>query len=95
MERAIENLHPRGCNATNPLPRRFKEWMCGLFNSAGWGAYYRKGSVFIKPEEMISAGHYCDFGCNFQAFTNPEFIKLETLGPLVELHGQTVEHTEH
>jgi len=75
---------------------RFQEQMGGIFNSAGWGAYYRNGSVFIKRADVVTGAQYPDFGCNFQAFTNPEFIELETLGPLVELHpGQTVEHTEH
>ena len=44
---------------------------------------------------MISGAQYPDFGCNFEVFTNPEFIELETLGPLVELHPrETVEHRE-
>lgn len=82
------------CQAANPTGR-FKEQMGGIFNPVGWGAYYRKGSVFIKRTDVISGAQYPDFGCNFQAFTNPEFIELETLGPLLELHpGETVEHTE-
>jgi hypothetical protein len=75
---------------------RFREQMGGIFNPAGWGAYYRRGSVFIKRADVIGGAQYPDFGCNFQAFTNPEFIELETLGPVVELNpGETVEHTEH
>jgi len=74
---------------------RFREQMGGIFNSAGWGAYYRNGSLFIKRTDVISGAQYPDFGCNFEVFTNPEFIELETLGALVELHpGETVEHTE-
>jgi hypothetical protein len=74
---------------------RFQEQMGGIFNSEGWGAYYRKSSLFIKRAEVIRGAEYPDFGCNFETFTNPEFIELETLGPLVELQpGETVEHRE-
>jgi hypothetical protein len=74
---------------------RFKEQMGGIFNAEGWGAYYRKASLFIKRADVIPHAQYPDFGCNFETFTNSEFIELETLGPLVELQpGEAVEHTE-
>lgn len=74
---------------------RFKEQMGGIYNSAGWGAYFREGYLFIKRATVISGALYPDFGCNFEVFTNPEFIELETLGPLVELRpGEVVEHVE-
>jgi hypothetical protein len=75
---------------------RFKEQMGGIYNAAGWGAYFEAGELFIKRSAVASAHRYHDFGCNFQTFTNPEFIELETLGPLVELQpGESVEHEEH
>lgn len=74
---------------------RFKEQMGGIYNSAGWGAYYKKGYLFIKRAAVLSGAQYPDFGCNFEVFTNPDFIELETLGPLVELQPEeTVEHEE-
>jgi hypothetical protein len=74
---------------------RFKEQMGGIYNSAGWGAYFREGYLFIKRAAVISGARYPDFGCNFEVFTNPDFIELETLGPLVELPpGEVVEHVE-
>jgi hypothetical protein len=43
----------------------------------------------------MSGAKYPDGGCNSELFTNPEFLELETLGPLVELKpGQTGEHVE-
>lgn len=73
----------------------FKEQMGGIYNSAGWGAYYRQGYLFIKRAAVISGAQYPDFGCNFEVFTNSDFIELETLGPLVELRpGEVVEHVE-
>jgi hypothetical protein len=80
-----------------PNPQsRFKEQMGGIYNSAGWGAYFNRGDLFVKRAAVISGSRYPDFGCNFEVFTNPEFLELETLGPLVELRpGEVVEHVEH
>lgn len=81
-----QDPHPTG---------RFKEQMGGIYNSAGWGAYYNGSSVFIKRAPVISGANYPDFGCNFEIFANPEFLELETLGPIVELPpGGQVEHIE-
>ena len=63
---------------------RFKEQMCGIYNPAGWGAYYRDGHLFVKRAPVIAGARYPDFGCNFEVFTNPDFLELETLGPLQE-----------
>ncbi len=74
---------------------RFPEQMSGLFNPAEWGAYYRSGSLFLKRAKLIPGANYPDFGCNFEIFTNPEFLELETLGPIVDLApGQSTTHTE-
>ena len=74
---------------------RFREQMGGLFNPAGWGAHFRKSVLFVKRARVISGARYPDGGCNFELFTNPEFLEVETLGPLVELKpGGTVEHVE-
>lgn len=74
---------------------KFMEQMGGIYNSAGWGAYFRQGYLFVKRAAVISGARYPDFGCNFEVFTNRDFIELETLGPLVELRpGEVVEHVE-
>ena len=73
----------------------FREQMGGIYNPAGWGAYFRDGYLFIKRAAVISGAQYPDFGCNFEVFANSDFIELETLGPLVELRpGEVVEHVE-
>jgi hypothetical protein len=75
---------------------RFTEQMGGIYNSAGWGAYFRHGDLFVKRAAVIGGARYPDFGCNFEVFTNPDYLELETLGPLVELKpGEVVEHVEH
>jgi hypothetical protein len=74
---------------------RFKEQMGGIYNQAGWGAYYRDGNVFVKRAPVIAGAQYPDFGCNFEVFTNPDFLELETLGPLQELQPlETATHSE-
>ena len=78
----------------NPASR-FKEQMGGIYNSSGWGAYFCAGYLFIKRSPVISGAQYADFGCNFEVFTNPDFLELETLGPMLELHpGEVAEHVE-
>jgi hypothetical protein len=74
---------------------RFVEQMSGLFNAAGWGAYYRAGFLFVKRVTVVPNGQYPDYGCNFELFTNQDFLELETLGPVVLLQpGECTCHTE-
>lgn len=74
---------------------RFKEQMGGIYNSAGWGAYFRESHLFVKRTAVIRDARYPDFGCNFEVFPNPDFLEFETLGPLVELQvGEVVDHVE-
>lgn len=75
---------------------RFREQMTGLFNSAEWGAYVRSGCVFLKRAAVQPGTQYPDYGCNFEIFANPEFLELETLGPIVDLRsGESTVHVEH
>jgi hypothetical protein len=74
---------------------RFREQMGGIFNPAGWGAYLRKGILFVKRVSVVEGACYPDRGCNFELYSDPEFLELETLGPLVNLlPGQSVTHQE-
>ncbi len=75
---------------------RFKEQMTGIYNPFGWGAYFRQGHLFVKRAEVRRNAKYPDFGCNFETYTDPYSLELETLGPLQNLEpGQTAEHTEN
>jgi hypothetical protein len=72
-----------------------KEQMTGIFNAAGWIAYYRNHHVFVERVQVEKAAKYPDFGCNFEMYTEPGFLELETLGPLIDLQpGATVLHSE-
>ena len=73
----------------------FTEQMGGIFNPLGWGAYFRRGHLFIKKTSVEKMARYPDFGCNFEIFTDAHSLELETLGPLRDLEpGQTAEHIE-
>jgi hypothetical protein len=74
---------------------RFREQMAGIFNPAGWGTYLREGHLFVKRVAIVEGAQYPDYGCNFELYSDPDFLELETLGPLVDLlPGQTVTHEE-
>jgi hypothetical protein len=79
---------------TNPTGR-FPEQMTGVYNPAGWGAYFLNGTLFLKRAPVAHGAVYPDFGCNFEVFTNPDFLELESLGPMVGLGpGESMSHTE-
>jgi hypothetical protein len=81
-----QDAHPAG---------RFREQMGGVFNPAGWGVYFREGHLFVKRVAIVEGARYPDYGCNFELYSDPDFLELETLGPLVELlPGQTATHEE-
>lgn len=83
--------------ATKAAPgARFREQMLGLYNPSGWAAYFRNGHLLVKRAAVEPGRTYPDFGCNFETYTEPGFLELETLGPLRTLEpGETAEHTEH
>ena len=78
----------------NPIGR-FQEQMTGIYNPAGWGAYFLRETLFVKNAPVINGAAYPDFGCNFEVFANPDFLELETLGPIVQLNpGESTRHIE-
>lgn len=69
--------------------------MTGIYNPSGWGAHFRNGNLFVKSSQVKRGARYPDFGCNFEIYTEPCFLELETLGPLQNLEpGETIEHIE-
>lgn len=73
----------------------FQQQMGGIFNPLGWGAYFRRGHLFVKKAEVQAGAKYPDFGCNFEVYTDPDSLELETLGPLRNLEpGNTAEYAE-
>jgi hypothetical protein len=68
----------------------------GLMNKQRWAAYWHQGSLFIKTFAYRKDASYADLGCNFEAFTMPGFLELESLGPLQTLQpGASIDHEEY
>jgi hypothetical protein len=66
----------------------------GFLNEAGWMAYLRARSLFVKRFAFVP-GSYPDFGCNTETFTNGAMLELETLSPIVGVApGAAIEHEE-
>ena len=65
----------------------------GIRNAQGWAAYELGTDLFIKSTSLIPGATYPDMGCNFEFFTMPGFLEVESLGPLVKLETNAV--TEH
>jgi hypothetical protein len=72
-----------------------KPFKVGMTSTDGWAGYVRKGQLFLKRFTPIPDALYPDFGSSVEAYTNNDFLELETVGPLRELRtGQTAEHIE-
>lgn len=65
----------------------------GVRNTKGWAAYQLGKDLFLKAIPLIPGGTYPDMGCNFEFFTMPGFLEVESLGPLVKLEPNAV--TDH
>jgi hypothetical protein len=77
-------------------PKNSEAQKLGTFNPETWAAYILNDGAFVKTASADPAKTYPDFGCSFEAFTNHEFLEMETLGPLTKVApGQTVEQVEH
>jgi hypothetical protein len=67
----------------------------GVALERGWIAYVRNGVVFVKRSVHEAGASYLDLGASGQCYSNPDFIELETLGPLTPLEtGESTTHTE-
>ncbi len=68
----------------------------GLFNERTFAAYLLNSELFTKQCTADSRAAYADYHSSFEIFTNPDFMELETLGPLTQLNpGDSISHTEH
>lgn len=67
----------------------------GLPNPSGWLAYCLEGMLFVKKAGFEEGAEYIDRGASSEVYCSPEFIELETLGPVVELGpGESLVHQE-
>lgn len=67
----------------------------GLDHREGWVAYLSGDLLFLKAIESVPGAIYPDMGCNFETFTNGDFLEIESLGVLRRLEpGESVTHHE-
>lgn len=52
----------------------------GVGNKRGWVGYLVDNMLFVKKFPYIEGETYPDNGCNFETFTNGDFMEIETLG---------------
>jgi len=66
----------------------------GAMANPTWAAYWVDKMAFVKQFSQ-EEGEYPDFGCSVEVYTNPDFLELETLGPLRTVSpSETIQHTE-
>lgn len=52
----------------------------GIDSQHGWAAYFNHGDMLVKHFDLIENGTYPDEGMNFETFTSPYIIEMESLG---------------
>lgn len=75
---------------SDPSPQKI-----GMRNRFGWIALECEKQLFVMKFDHSDSVAYPDGNCNFETFTNGDFVELEALGPLVKLApGETTELNE-
>ena len=67
----------------------------GFGDKQGWAAYHRKDILFVKKFPYQEGATYPDLGCNFETYTDGDFMEIESLGQMVKLDpGKSTTHVE-
>jgi hypothetical protein len=67
----------------------------GFNHRLGWVGYLNSGTLFVKRFEYKEGAKYPDDGCNYETFSNEQFLEMESLGPVTTLKpGEKVELVE-
>jgi hypothetical protein len=68
----------------------------GFGHRLGWVGYLNSGTLFVKRFGYKEGAKYPDDGCNYETFSNEQFLEMESLGPVTTLKpGEKVELVEH
>ena len=68
----------------------------GLAHRLGWVGYLNGGTLFVKRFGYKEEANYPDGGCNYETFSNEQFLEMESLGPVTTLKpGEKVELVEN
>ncbi len=76
----------------NRYPAKLK---FGVLNEHGRVFYELNGETFCKEYPCIANANYPDMGCNSEFYTEPGFLEVESLSPMLRLaEGESATHTE-
>lgn len=76
-------------------PGAERPFKVGTSNERGFAAYLCHNAMFVKRVPFYSNVPYPDDGCNFEIYTNPQIMELESLGKLAPVApGDTVSSEE-
>jgi hypothetical protein len=77
-------------------PKATCPFKVGTSNERGFVAYLAGGALFVKRFPYYAEYPYPDDGCNFEMYTNPHFLELESLGKLSPVApGEIIRASEH
>jgi hypothetical protein len=57
----------------------------GFGHRLGWTGYLNGGTLFVKRFGYNDGANYPDNGCNYETFSNEQFLEMESLGPVETL----------
>lgn len=67
----------------------------GVANKQGWGAYLVNNNLFVTRFPYTEGANYADYGCNFETYTEGNFMEVESLGTMTKLQpNETVTYVE-
>ncbi len=76
-------------------PSADRPFKVGTSNERGFAAYLCHNAMFVKRLPFYADVPYPDDGCNFETYTNPQILELESLGKLAPVApGDTVSSEE-
>jgi hypothetical protein len=68
----------------------------GFNHRLGWVGYLNSGTLFVMRFGYKEGAKYPDDGCNYETFSNEQFLEMESLGPVTTLKpGEKVELVEN
>lgn len=68
----------------------------GMSADEQYAAYFNHNQLIVKRFEYFYDVEYPNYACNFESYTNADFIEIESLSPLFTLEaGEESRHTEY
>jgi hypothetical protein len=75
-----KGIQLREAGGTPGVPAKF-----GVLNKRNFAAAFNAGGCMVKRFEFIPGGEYPDMGCNWEFYTIPGMLEVETLSPMYKI----------